>query len=122
VTLVALKSGAFHLDARPSTGTGLSLPIQAADPDKATSAAQLPFVGGGWGSIVGGITIAVLATALGVMQVLDGAVIATLYGALGGYFFGATVATKNSGSGGSDSGGSGSGPGGTTADANADES
>jgi hypothetical protein len=45
----------------------------------------LPFIGGGWGSIIVSIVVAVFVAVLGVAKILDGQAIAALYGTLMGY-------------------------------------
>ena len=63
----------------------------------AGAAVKLPFVGAGWGSIVGAVTIATLAGALGLAKIIGGEAVATILGALAGYLFGTNLSGSGSG-------------------------
>ena len=110
VRVVAIKAGPIKLTAANGLQRA-TLSITAEAPPSRGIA--LPFVGGGWGTIVVSTVIVVVAAALGVGGVLGGQAIAGLYGALVGYLFGMRPGSGGSGSGGTGGSGSGGNAGGT---------
>jgi len=99
VQVVAVKAGTFQLKASRAGGAApVDLKVQAVKPAQPAGAAvKLPFVGAGWGSIVGAVTIATLAGALGLAKIIGGEAVATILGALAGYLFGTNLSGSGSG-------------------------
>jgi hypothetical protein len=85
VTVTPKKAGALTINA---TADGKSVAIAATIEAPSSSGTKLPFVGGGWGSIIAAVVIAVLVAVLGVARVLGAEAIASLLGTLAGYLFG----------------------------------
>ena len=111
VKVTPAKAGAFKVTASVGTRTAT---LDATAQAPAVAGTVLPFIGGGWGSIIVSILVATIVAVLGLARVLDGQAIASLYGALVGYLFG--VRTPASGGGGGAGGGgagAGSGAGGS---------
>lgn len=98
VKVTAAKAGNFTVNAQ--RGTSKAPPVSVTAVDVAPQDKGLPFVGTGWGALVISITLITGAVVLGVMDVLEGEAIATLFGALAGYVF---LKGTDSGSGGAGS-------------------
>jgi hypothetical protein len=86
IVIAATDAGTFELTA--STGGDPpakdSRRIAGVSPG-ATTLQRLPFIGGGWGSIVVALAIASVTGALGLEGTLSGEAVATIFGALVGY-------------------------------------
>ena len=100
VTVTASSEGAFILvvtsgDQNPLTIrtaiTVMTLPKEAGD----SQSRQLPFIGEGFGSIVGALVLMVAVVVLGGAGIVDSDVVGAIFGALAGYLFGVVVAGAN---------------------------
>jgi hypothetical protein len=96
VSVTAAKPGAFKLTATDPGNLIQVAPISIAALASNPQVTKLPFVGQGWGSIAIALVVADLAAVLGIAGILPGAVIATLYGTLLGYLFGAKAPAGDS--------------------------
>jgi hypothetical protein len=107
-TVRASRAGAFRLLATAGDAS-VEIGVTAEAPPAAPTV--LPFIGGGWGSVIVSILVAVIVAVLGLAGVLDGQAIAGLYGVLVGYLFGVKTPTTG---GGDAKGGTGDNPDDTT--------
>lgn len=90
VTVTASRAGPFRLVATVGDAE-VEIGVTAEAPPAAPTV--LPFIGGGWGSVIVSILVAVIVAVLGLAGVLDGQAIAGLYGVLVGYLFGVKTPT-----------------------------
>jgi hypothetical protein len=90
IRVIATLTGAFELTATvPGSGATASVQVAAIAPERSNG--NLPFVGSGFGSIAVTILLVVGVTALAFNGSLGGEAVATLFGGLLGYVFGAAA-------------------------------
>lgn len=96
VRVVAAMAGTFALSATATEPKEGSAKVQVAAIAPQNMATELPFIGGGYGSIVIAIILLAAVIVLGLAAVLSGEAVATLLGGLLGYIFGvgASAATN----------------------------
>jgi hypothetical protein len=95
VKVVAAVAGAFTLSAAVAGPPAASGKVQVAAIAPQNVPIELPFVGGGYGSIIIAIVLLATVIVLGLAAVLSGEAVATLLGGLLGYIFGVGASKKS---------------------------
>lgn len=100
-TVAAARPGTYVLTATPDAAQGLSVRVQstitAVEPPAADGdVPRLPFIGEGYGSIVGAILLLAVVVVLAAARAIDADVIGVLLGSIAGFLFGVGVARTSS--------------------------
>lgn len=100
-TFAAAKPGTYILTATPDAAQGLSVQVQTTiavvEPPTGEGAfPKLPFIGEGYGSIVGAILLLAVVVVLAATRAIDADIIGVLLGSIAGYLFGVGVSKTTS--------------------------
>lgn len=112
--LTATTAGSYKLTAKLQGQMADQVTVMAVAPAGGGSGgAGLAFIGEGYGTLVLAIVVLAAATVLGILDILDGAALATLFGTIVGYIFvkGAVATSGGGGQAGGAQGGGGQGGG-----------
>jgi hypothetical protein len=96
-TFTSSTPGQYRLDvtAPGATQPAVQTSITVIEPPAKDGAVPLlPFVGQGYGSIIGGLVLMALVGALAAIRAIDADIIGVLLGSLAGFFFGVNTAAK----------------------------
>ena len=96
-TFTSSTPGQYQLDVTPPGGTTPAVQtniLVLEEPAKDAAMPSLPFVGQGYGSIIGGLILIALIGALAAIRAIDADIIGVLLGSLAGFFFGVNAAAK----------------------------
>jgi hypothetical protein len=97
MTLTSSTPGQYRLAVTPAGGANPAVETSFTviePPAKDATMPLLPFVGQGYGSIIGGLVLMALIGALAAIRAIDADIIGVLLGSLAGFFFGVNTAAK----------------------------
>jgi hypothetical protein len=93
-TFSATKPGVYVLTATPAVGTNMQVQTTinvVAPPPADGGVPKLPFIGEGYGSIVGAILLLAVVVVLAATRAIDADIIGVLLGSIAGYLFGVGI-------------------------------
>ncbi|MCD6028425.1 MAG: hypothetical protein K0S78_599 [Thermomicrobiales bacterium] len=98
-TFSAAKPGVYVLTATPAAGANMQVQTTinvVAPPPADSGVPKLPFIGEGYGSIVGAILLLAVVVVLAATRAIDADIVGVLLGSIAGYLFGVGISRNTS--------------------------